>query len=76
MPKMITEQQIQENMFNQIKAEVHERNEYRKLLEECLIILNQLKNTHNENSIGMTSHKLATKIEVLFEKKDKYFDLS
>lgn len=74
MPKMITEQQIQENMFNQIKAEVHERNEYRKLLEECLIILNQLKNTHNENSIRLTSHKLATEIKMLFEKNDKHLD--
>lgn len=41
MSKMITKQRIQENMFNQIRAEVHEPNEYRKLLEECLFNLNQ-----------------------------------
>ena len=71
MPKMITEQRIQENMFNQIRAEVHERNEYRRLLEECLFSLNQLKNMHNENNINITTHKLTTKIETLFQKYEK-----
>lgn len=72
---MITEEQIQENMFNQTRAVVHERNVYRKLLDECRFNLNQLENIHIINSNGMTTHRLATKIEQTFEKYDNPWNL-
>jgi len=66
--KMITEQHIQENMFYQIRAEVHERNEYRSLLDECLFTLKQLENSRITNNI--TLNKLTRKIEKTFIKYD------
>ena len=75
MSEMITEQRIRENEVNQIRAVVHERNVYRKLLEECLFNFNQLENIHIMNSNGMTTNKLAAKIKQTFKKYDNPWDL-
>ena len=64
MPEKITEQQIQKSIFNQIRAEVHERNKYRSLLEECLSTLEQLESI-NKN---MSTNNLTRKIKHTLQK--------
>ena len=70
MSELITEQRILELMHKQISSEVHERNVYRKLLEECLFTFEQLENNIMHNSNNVDTKKIAKKIEQTFNKYD------
>jgi len=70
MSETITDKSLLEQMRTMIRAEVTERNEYRRLLDECLFCLNQLPNQRIDNSQGLSTYALAGKIETAFKKFD------